>query len=365
MKKNNLKITSTVLCLTLLVLLPETAWAAEDIFHIIGSKLISTAEDVRRIVYVIAGFGLIMFTTMAIFNKISFKHLAYICISLFLLSVMMPFISYFSGVKLEYVSQMRWGDNTERSEGVNENDNMSSGRVCRPGECPDDPSGGGSGSGMPGLNTGLDAEAMRNGAQLDLSSSGALSEQTQIANCQRQSGMQWKNGQCVKKKGFMDTLRDIQKGAQQAANTVNNATSAINSAKQTVDNAINAPGRIIDAIGNIGSSGGIAGTLNDIAGAAGSIGSAAGGITSGVNSTISSAEGAMRGGGNLAGTITGNDYDANVKNSPIYDALEAARQGTNDVGGSITGVTSTTSGIANAGASTINAGERLGNAVGL
>lgn len=63
--------------------------------------MMTTVIDVRRIVYVIAGFGLIMFTTLAIFNKISFKHLAYIMIGLSLLAVMMPFINYFAGVNLE------------------------------------------------------------------------------------------------------------------------------------------------------------------------------------------------------------------------------------------------------------------------
>lgn len=81
--------------------LPESAFAADNIFQIISKKMISTVIDVRRIVYVIAGFGLIMFTTLAIFNKISFKHLAYIMIGLSLLAVMMPFINYFSGANLQ------------------------------------------------------------------------------------------------------------------------------------------------------------------------------------------------------------------------------------------------------------------------
>lgn len=81
--------------------LPESAFAADNIFQVISKKMISTVIDVRRIVYVIAGFGLIMFTTLAIFNKISFKHLAYIMIGLSLLAVMMPFINYFSGANLQ------------------------------------------------------------------------------------------------------------------------------------------------------------------------------------------------------------------------------------------------------------------------
>lgn len=92
------------LFLTLLLgvlLLPASAMAADNIFQEISRKMMTTVIDVRRIVYVIAGFGLIMFTTLAIFNKISFKHLAYIMIGLSLLAVMMPFINYFAGVNLE------------------------------------------------------------------------------------------------------------------------------------------------------------------------------------------------------------------------------------------------------------------------
>lgn len=92
------------LFLTLLLgvlLLPASAMAADNIFQVISQKMMTTVIDVRRIVYVIAGFGLIMFTTLAIFNKISFKHLAYIMIGLSLLAVMMPFINYFAGVNLE------------------------------------------------------------------------------------------------------------------------------------------------------------------------------------------------------------------------------------------------------------------------
>ena len=85
-----------------LLLIPTGAFAASgDIFDIIQAKMLSTAKDVRKIVYVIAGFGLIMFSVLAIFNKISFKHLGYIMISLSLLAMMTPFINYFSGAGLD------------------------------------------------------------------------------------------------------------------------------------------------------------------------------------------------------------------------------------------------------------------------
>ena len=101
MFKFNSKALFFLALLLMLCFMPETSWAAEgSIFDIISAKMIETVKDVRRIVYIVAGFGLIMFAVLAIFNKISFKHLSYICIGLFLLAVMMPFINYFSGAKL-------------------------------------------------------------------------------------------------------------------------------------------------------------------------------------------------------------------------------------------------------------------------
>ena len=84
-------------------LLPSDAFAAGfscmdgnmGLFRTIACKVTTTLYDIRKIVYIIGGFGLIAFTYAAIFNKISFKHLANICISLFLLSMMTPFIEYF------------------------------------------------------------------------------------------------------------------------------------------------------------------------------------------------------------------------------------------------------------------------------
>jgi len=71
--------------------------ASGDIFTILQKKLYDTLVDLRKIVYVIAGFGLVVFSVAAIFNKISYKHLGYIMIGLSLLSLMFPFLEYFSG----------------------------------------------------------------------------------------------------------------------------------------------------------------------------------------------------------------------------------------------------------------------------
>ena len=81
--------------------------AGRGIFKTMACKITTTLFDIRKIVYILGGFGLIAFTFAAIFNKISFKHLANIALSLFLLSMMTPFIEYFTqapGAKLTYGS---------------------------------------------------------------------------------------------------------------------------------------------------------------------------------------------------------------------------------------------------------------------
>lgn len=70
--------------------------AKDNVFKYIACKAMTTLADVRVIVYTLAGFGLIAFAFAAIFNKISWKHLANLCIALFILSMMTPFISYFT-----------------------------------------------------------------------------------------------------------------------------------------------------------------------------------------------------------------------------------------------------------------------------
>ena len=69
--------------------------ADQGIFKVIACKITTTLFDIRKIVYIIGGLGLVAFTFAAIFNKISFKHLGYIAFSLFLLSMTTPFIEYF------------------------------------------------------------------------------------------------------------------------------------------------------------------------------------------------------------------------------------------------------------------------------
>ena len=54
-------------------------------------------SSLRTIAYVISGFGIIFFAWAAIFGKVNWKHLSSIGVGLFLLSMIGPFIEYFSG----------------------------------------------------------------------------------------------------------------------------------------------------------------------------------------------------------------------------------------------------------------------------
>ena len=98
--RNSRKFLRSLFLMTLFCLLVVSfeAFAQEaEIFDTLQYKLYTTLKDLREIVYVVSGFGLVMFSVAAIFNKISYKHLGYIMVGLSLLSLMFPFLEYFSG----------------------------------------------------------------------------------------------------------------------------------------------------------------------------------------------------------------------------------------------------------------------------
>ena len=67
-----------------------------NVFLLIACKATTTLADLRIIAYIISGFGMVALSYAAIFNKMNWKHLANIGIGLFLLSMMTPFIEYFT-----------------------------------------------------------------------------------------------------------------------------------------------------------------------------------------------------------------------------------------------------------------------------
>ena len=70
---------------------------ASNIFKQIACKVMMFLVDLRVLAYIISGFGMVMFAWAAIFNKISWKHFSQIAIGLFMLSMIGPFITYFTG----------------------------------------------------------------------------------------------------------------------------------------------------------------------------------------------------------------------------------------------------------------------------
>lgn len=79
------------------ILLPDAAWAdaGEDIFDSLADRAQTIGEGLTGVGYVIAGLGLIIFSFMAIFNKIKWSTLAYIMLSCFVLSAMVFVITMF------------------------------------------------------------------------------------------------------------------------------------------------------------------------------------------------------------------------------------------------------------------------------
>lgn len=163
---NKLSVLGFILCVTVVLvsgdaLAEATAQAATatgggspyskcqggTIFETLRCMIANTLRDIRNIVYVVGGIGLITFTFAAIFGKISFKHLANICISLFLLSMMSPFVAFFSGSETALV-ELEYGLYLSPDDGNVADDSNVTG-VCKGSNCPSSSSGvvgGGSGS---------------------------------------------------------------------------------------------------------------------------------------------------------------------------------------------------------------------------
>lgn len=89
-----------LLTVAILILQTTAAWAAPSGGDAIWTKLAGKAAliggGLKKTGFIIAGFGLIFFSFMAIFNKISWKNLAYIMLSCFVLTAMVGLINYFS-----------------------------------------------------------------------------------------------------------------------------------------------------------------------------------------------------------------------------------------------------------------------------
>ena len=195
--------------------------AGQGIFKTMACKITTTLFDIRKIVYILGGFGLIAFTFAAIFNKISFKHLANIALSLFLLSMVTPFIEYFTqapGAKLTYGSFLQ-PDFTEADY------SMTFGE-CEGGDCPVSTTvaggavaGGSSGGGLGGSGGGL-------GGGLTTGSDNPIA----TAGTEVDTRTGWQK--------FKDGIKTVAQEGLKAYNTASSVISAAGSVYNAVDSTV-------------------------------------------------------------------------------------------------------------------------------
>ena len=77
------------------------AATAGDIFDQLANRAGTLGAGLKQSGYIIAAFGLIVFSFMAIFNKISWKNLAYIMMSCFILTFMVSVINYIASANAD------------------------------------------------------------------------------------------------------------------------------------------------------------------------------------------------------------------------------------------------------------------------
>ncbi len=78
---------------------PTTAEGGIALFGKLSGSATTFAIGLQQVAFVLGGFGVVMFTFLAICGKINFKHLGYIMICLFFLSGTGLMISYLTGGK--------------------------------------------------------------------------------------------------------------------------------------------------------------------------------------------------------------------------------------------------------------------------
>ncbi len=310
-----------------LVLMPTEVWAAEgNIFTIIAQKMVSTVRDLRSIVYVVAGFGLIMFSFLAIFNKISFKHLGYIMISLSLLAVMMPFINYFSGAGLR--DDVNYGNFISGGDASIVGSDVGDDKPCTPESCPKLDGVGGdidlSGLEVDTGNFELNPSEL-NPSGLDLSdmdlSSVASPTGWDENGCRtnaegKRECCQGKIKKGVCKKTALQKLKDLVKTGQAVVNAARSVEDGISSAYKAGKNASEMVGQVGDIIKGDGS---IADKIGDIAS---TVNRGTSNIGTNINRTLGSAEDAMDYSSDVAKNVSTN-YETNPDGkNKVSDALE-------------------------------------------
>lgn len=319
-----------VFLLACVLLMPAGAFAAQgDIFSIISAKMISTVQDVRRIVYIIAGFGLIMFAVLAVFNKISFKHLAYIMIGLSLLSVMMPFINYFSGAQLTD-KDFNYGNFIAGGDASIVGSDASSKTPCTGALCPSEGDAEGRGI-LDGATVTADGRKMPDIMDPGLAG-GLKAPDTGLAGGLK-TGLDLPGAEEKPKKSAKQILKDIAAGAKSAIAAGQNVASAVEHGKKVIDQTVNAAGNINDIIN------GDKNFLDKIGSLAQVTGSAIDNVSSSTKVSLGHIQGAVnssakvgdiaKGNTNTSDSLAGFNKDMNSAKGAVGDAASNAKDYTN------------------------------------
>ena len=85
-----------ILCVVMVSPAFADAASGDAIWDKLAGKASTIGVGLQKSGFIIGGIGLIFFSFMAIFNKISWKNLAYIMLSCFVLSAMVALVNYFS-----------------------------------------------------------------------------------------------------------------------------------------------------------------------------------------------------------------------------------------------------------------------------
>lgn len=248
-----------------------------DVFDTVTRRAALAIVSLKPIVYVFAGFGLIAFAWMAIFNKISWKWFANIAMGLFLVANMGRFIEYFvagDGDTHYYVGV--WDSKTPQTGGANTLANAFKDSYYVYGDTNYNPKG---------LQT------------FDLSSKGDKSVEavdefkaSAAGFCKGTSGSGWAN--------FKSCLGDIVSTAKKVANTAKTVKATVEDVKARVDTVKDTVSNISQAAKAIGQGG----SITDIIANAGT-------ILNNVNNAVSTTTGAVGSLTNAASSISNNVQD--------------------------------------------------------
>lgn len=248
-----------------------------DVFDTVTRRAALAIVSLKPIVYVFAGFGLIAFAWMAIFNKISWKWFANIAMGLFLVANMGRFIEYFvagDGDTHYYVGV--WDSKTPQTDGANTLANAFKDSYYVYGDTNYNPKG---------LQT------------FDLSSKSGESVEavdefkaSAAGFCKGTSGSGWAN--------FKSCLGDIVSTAKKVANTAKTVKATVEDVKARVDTVKDTVSNISQAAKAIGQGG----SITDIIANAGT-------ILNNVNNAVSTTTGAVGSLTNAASSISNNVQD--------------------------------------------------------